>query len=71
MKLILLCITALFCKTVIAQPANYWQQHLSYNMKAELNDETNTIKGIETIVYRNNSPATLNFIWFHIWANCI
>ncbi|MBL7762510.1 MAG: M1 family peptidase, partial [Chitinophagaceae bacterium] len=48
---------------------NYWQQHLRYHIKAELNDKEKSISGFETIVYKNNSPSTLDFIWFHIWPN--
>lgn len=53
---------------VNAQQA-YWQQHLKYNIQASLNDKEKSINGSETIVYKNNSPSTLNFIWFHIWPN--
>ena len=47
----------------------YWQQQLRYTITAELNDKENSITGTETIVYKNNSPASLDFIWFHIWPN--
>jgi hypothetical protein len=48
---------------------SYWQQHLRYTIAAELNDKDKTITGQETIVYKNNSPSALDFIWFHIWPN--
>lgn len=48
---------------------NYWQQQLTYTINATLNDSEKSITGFETIVYKNNSPSTLNFIWFHIWPN--
>jgi len=48
---------------------NYWQQYLHYNINAQLNDQEKSITGNETIVYKNNSPDTLSFIWFHIYAN--
>lgn len=48
---------------------NYWQQQLRYDIKAELDDAEKSITGFETVVYKNNSAATLNFIWFHIWGN--
>src|SRR5688572_22905133 len=48
---------------------NYWQQQLRYHIKAELNDNEKSITGFETIVYKNNSPSTLDFIWFHLWPN--
>ena len=47
----------------------YWQQELRYTITAELNDKENSITGTETIVYKNNAPSTLDFIWFHIWPN--
>lgn len=48
---------------------NYWQQHLRYDIKAELNDKEKSVSGSEKIIYKNNSPSTLDFIWFHIWPN--
>jgi hypothetical protein len=47
----------------------YWRQQLRYSITAELNDKDKTISGQETIIYKNNSPSTLDFIWFHIWPN--
>jgi hypothetical protein len=47
----------------------YWQQKLKYDIKVELDDKTNTLKGTENILYTNNSPETLEFIWFHLWPN--
>jgi hypothetical protein len=47
----------------------YFQQHLNYKMDVSLNDSDKSLKGFETIVYKNNSPSTLDFIWFHIWPN--
>src|ERR1043165_9254899 len=61
-------LAALTCTAVSAQE-NYWQQHLRYEIKAELNDTEKSISGFETIVYKNNSPSTLEYIWFHIWPN--
>ena len=52
----------------IAQTA-YWQQYLHYSIDAKLNDKEKTITGSETIVYKNNSPQTLSYIWFHIYPN--
>jgi aminopeptidase N len=47
----------------------YWQQKLSYTINVSLNDIDKTLTGDETISYKNNSPSTLDFIWFHIWPN--
>jgi hypothetical protein len=68
MKLFSLALLVLLGTSVLAQQP-YWQQDLRYNIKATLNDKDYTITGSETIVYKNNSPSPLDFIWFHIWAN--
>jgi Peptidase family M1 domain len=68
MKLFSFVIAFLICTQIFGQQ-DYWQQHLRYNIKAELNDKDKSITGFETLVYKNNSPSTLDFIWFHIWPN--
>jgi len=68
MKLFTLLLFLIVSFRTSAQEA-YWQQHLKYNIQASLNDKEKSINGSETIVYKNNSPSTLNFIWFHIWPN--
>jgi hypothetical protein len=60
---------ALLSFTALQAQQPYWQQELRYNIKAALNDKDYTITGSETIVYKNNSPSALDFIWFHLWAN--
>ena len=47
----------------------YWQQQVDYKINVSLNDKTKTLTGEETIRYTNNSPDTLYYIPFHIWAN--
>ncbi|HYG18504.1 MAG TPA: M1 family metallopeptidase [Ohtaekwangia sp.] len=53
----------------LAAQSSYWQQDLRFTIQAELNDAEKSITGFETIRYKNNSPHTLDFIWFHIWPN--
>jgi hypothetical protein len=48
---------------------SYFQQELSYKIDVVLNDKAKTLTANETIVYKNNAPQTLDFIWFHIWPN--
>ena len=48
---------------------SYWQQDLRYTISAELNEVEKSITGYEEIVYKNNSPDSLEYIWFHIWPN--
>jgi Peptidase family M1 domain len=48
---------------------NYWQQQVDYTIDISLNDIENTLTGFEKIIYTNNSPDTLQYIWFHLWPN--
>lgn len=66
---ILLCVSFFFFSISAYSQDGYWQQKLNYTIDAKLNDKDKTVTGSEVIVYKNNSPSTLNFIWFHIWPN--
>ncbi len=47
----------------------YFQQKVDYTIVVKLNDKDKFIDAAERIIYRNFSPDTLNFIWFHLWPN--
>jgi hypothetical protein len=47
----------------------YWQQQLHYTIDVTLDDREHALDGFVKLRYRNNSPDTLSFIWFHIWPN--
>jgi len=49
--------------------SDYWQQQVNYYIDVSLNDKEHTLDGFANIEYINNSPDTLRFIWFHLWAN--
>lgn len=65
----LLLLVFIFTSTIIYAQQSYWQQELRYTINATLNDNENSITGDETIVYKNNAPDALSFIWFHLWPN--
>lgn len=48
---------------------NYWQQQADYVITAELNDDTQSITGSETITYHNNSPDVLTYLWLQLDQN--
>ena len=50
-------------------PKNYWQQDVSYEIHVTLNTQKNTLTGKERLVYKNNSPDVLNYVWFHTYPN--
>ncbi|ULQ54687.1 M1 family metallopeptidase [Flavihumibacter fluvii] len=47
----------------------YWQNRASYSIDVKLDDQQNTITGIETITYTNNSPHALPYIWLQLDQN--
>jgi len=49
--------------------ANYWQNKATYNINVSFAPSTRIILGSEEIVYTNNSPDTLNQIWFKLYPN--
>ncbi len=59
----------LISTTITLAQDNYWQQEVDYTINVTLDDQQNTLKGNSSVTYKNNSPESLNFIWFHIWPN--
>jgi hypothetical protein len=47
----------------------YWQQQADYDIAAELNDDNQSISGVETITYTNNSPDVLKYLWVQLDQN--
>lgn len=47
----------------------YWQQDVNYTIKATLIDSLDVIDAIQDLVYYNNSPDTLNEVYFHLYQN--
>jgi hypothetical protein len=47
----------------------YFQQEVNFNIHVSLDDELHELNGFESIEYINNSPDTLNFLYFHLWPN--
>ncbi len=66
MRKVGLVLTIVFASTAQAE---YWQQRVAYKIQASLNDTTRVITGTEQLVYWNNSPDTLRFVYFHAYPN--
>ena len=47
----------------------YYQQQVDYDMKIELDDETQRLYGSSTITYINNSPDDLVYLWLQLDQN--
>ncbi len=52
-----------------SQTSTYWQQECNYKIEVTLNDTLHELNGFITFDYKNNSPETLDFIYFHLWPN--
>ena len=48
---------------------DYWQQDVYYKIKARINEKDDIIYGEQELTYTNNSPDTLNFVYFHLYQN--
>lgn len=53
---------------VYAQP-DRWQQRVKYQITADVDVNTNLIKGVQKLEYTNNSPDKLNRVFFHLYWN--
>lgn len=51
-----------------AQP-DRWQQRIKYRIDVNMNVETNRFTGTEKLDYTNNSPDTLDRVFFHLYWN--
>lgn len=47
----------------------YWQQHVDYTMEVDMNVENYQYTGTQQLVYTNNSPDTLNRVYYHLFFN--
>lgn len=63
-------IVAIVCTSfeLFAQP-NRWQQRVKYVMDIEMDVNTNRYSGKQKLEYTNNSPDTLDKIFYHLYWN--
>ncbi|MFD0931475.1 M1 family metallopeptidase [Psychroflexus salinarum] len=55
---------------VLAQNnTSYWQQYADYEMEIDFDDKNYQYEGEQKLVYTNNSPDTLNRVFYHMYFN--
>jgi hypothetical protein len=70
MKSIFLTLTILTSIWATAQNnTSYWQQKVEYKMDVDMNVKNYQYTGIQELVYTNNSPDTLNRVFYHLYFN--
>jgi hypothetical protein len=60
---------ALAAVHVHGQDAPYFQQHVGYRIEARLDDQRALLDGRLRLQYRNNAPAAIDTLWFHLHLN--
>ena len=66
---LVIVICVLSCVFLSAQQSERWQQRIQYKMDIDLDVETNQFVGKQHLVYTNNSPDTLNRVFYHLFFN--
>jgi hypothetical protein len=69
MKKVLFLVLASITFIGNAQNPNYWQQHVDYTMSIDMNVENYQYDGVQKLVYTNNSPDTIEFVFYHLFFN--
>lgn len=70
MKNILVALTLLTSCYITAQNnTSYWQQHVDYTMEVDVDVEKFQFTGTQELIYTNNSPDTLNRVFYHLFFN--
>jgi len=49
--------------------STYWQQHVDYTMEIDMDVETYQYDGKQKLIYTNNSPNTLDKVFYHLYFN--
>lgn len=60
---------ALVCTTLAAAQADRWQQKVKYTMTIDMDVVRNQFSGKQKLVYTNNSPDTLDRLFYHLYYN--
>ncbi len=70
MKKLLLSLALVATSLASAQNnTSYWQQHVDYKMEVDMNVENFQYTGSQELVYTNNSPDTLDRVFYHLYFN--
>ncbi len=68
-KAILFTFSILLSYFTYAQSTSYWQQKADYTMAIDMNVENYQYQGTQQLVYTNNSPETLDIVFYHLYFN--
>lgn len=69
MKYIYHLIFLIGCFNLLSAQSDRWQQEVNYKMKIDFDVDNHTYKGEQKLRYKNNSPDTLNKVFYHLYFN--
>jgi len=52
-----------------ASNPGYWQQHVNYTMEVDMDVKKHQYSGTQQLEYTNNSPDTLDKVFYHLYFN--
>lgn len=67
-KIVFVFFVGIFC-AIAQNNTSYWQQHVDYTMNVNMNVENFQYEGTQELIYSNNSPDTLNQVFYHLYFN--
>ena len=59
----------IFCFSFATAQNGYWQQHVDYTMSIDVDVESFSYSGEQSLIYTNNSPDTLQRVFYHLYYN--
>ena len=68
-KSLLFLMFQLISISIFAQRAGYWEQKVDYQMTIDVDEQKFQYDGKMSLEYTNNSPETLNKVYFHLYYN--
>ena len=68
-RTLLLTLVVLAQAALLAQPADYFQQQVDFDIEVSLDPTSHSLDATGHFVYRNNSPDALDSIPVQLWAN--
>ncbi|MDX1585180.1 MAG: M1 family metallopeptidase [Balneolaceae bacterium] len=67
--LLIILMSLLFISSGYTQGRDYWQQRVEYEMDINVDAPNHRFTGSQTLTYYNNSPDTLNRVFYHLYFN--
>jgi hypothetical protein len=62
-------LSGLFFSPLVLLGQSYFQQQVDYTIDVRLDDTRHMLHAQEEFTYTNNSSATLDTLWLHLWPN--